>query len=167
MTKYIRQGECNRCGQCCGAEGSPNQDNPWPKSWPISVRNWLLATFKNMWPHAELVGLGEDASGKLQVTEQSGNHTIRGNKINWIWISGHALCKDLAPFGDDASYSLECPWLLDDPGDGTRPCVLVGTKFESMWTLACEHQPPIRKTDKEVAQWQAWHPLCSYTWELE
>lgn len=29
---FQRTGSCEKCGQCCGAEGSPNQESPWPKN---------------------------------------------------------------------------------------------------------------------------------------
>ena len=166
----VRSGDCNRCGQCCGASGSPQQKNPWPKSWPSSIRHWPMAAFESVWPHAALVGLAADpVDGTVTVVENSGNHNITGNKIYWIWISGSGLCRDLEPYGDLASYSLECPWLLSDPGDGTRPCALVGTRFEDYWSIACDQGPnqggipPYEfESQVQVDQWFFRHPLCSF-----
>jgi hypothetical protein len=154
MTNYIRQGECNLCGQCCGAEGSPNQDNPWPNSWPESIRNRSYEQIKETWPQVQLIDWGK----------KYGSHKIQNEKINWIWIKRESLCKDLLPYGDETTYSLECPWLAGKDGDEQRPCSLVGTEFEDYWWTACQHQPPMEKTVEQVDEWKIRHPLCSYEW---
>lgn len=162
---FIRQGVCNRCGQCCGADGSPNQANPWPVNWPGAILRWNYPAFEDLWPHSQLVGLVMATDGTVEVVEQSGNHNIRGKKIYWIWIPGHAICKDLPPYSDPSTYSLECPWLLPDPGDGSRPCSLVGSKFEWIYDKMCFPEGPLDfATQAMVDQWQADHPACSHDW---
>lgn len=153
-----RQGTCNRCGQCCGAAGSSEQDSPWPDNWPDGLRNWLQETIETSFPILKLIGNPHFGGA------ESGVFNVRGKKCYWIWVKGHGLCKDLPPYGDLSTYSEECPFLLPDPGDGTRPCVLVGTQYRAVWDVMCQNQPPMEKTSEEVAVWQARHPLCSYTW---
>lgn len=149
-----RQGTCNLCGQCCGAEGSPNQANPWPKWWARSVRNWsedtlplLIKLVRSPWHDGPLA---------LAIL-------IGGNTYHVIWIEGRP-CKDLQPWGDESTYSLECPFLMDNSGNDTRPCALVGTPYEFVWLHHCQPLPPLELPEGKVAQWQEWHPLCSYTW---
>jgi hypothetical protein len=111
-----------------------------------------------------MVGLTEDASGKLVISEYYGNHNLKGNKIYWRWVPGHSLCKNLEPYDDPDTYELECPWLLPDPGDGTRPCAFVGTAYESIWQQFCGIEPPEESTVKMVEEWESRYPGCSYTW---
>jgi hypothetical protein len=171
MTLYNRVGDCNRCGQCCGAEGSPEQRNPWPKSWPFGWRWRALDEIITFWPQALLFGIIDKGNGQVGKSQDNGTTRISGGgpprDYYWVWIDGHAVCKDTSPGHDGASYSLECPFLIDDPGDGTRSCGLVGTNNDNDFRVACEQEPQSGKTVEEVAQWQARHPLCSYTWEAE
>lgn len=153
-----REGTCNRCGQCCGAEGSPNQDSPWPNSWPDSLRTWNPSLLAAQAPIFVLVGNPSEGASR------SGAAIIAGFRVRWIWVEGHGLCKNVPPYGNLAIYSEECPCLKPDPGDGTRPCALVGTPFEPIWTQMCQSAPPLEKTPEKVVLWQSWHPLCSYTW---
>lgn len=163
----IRIGECNKCGQCCGAEGSPNQDNPWPESWPESLRHWSLDDVKKMWPQSVMFGITQLDEGLVGYRSSTGSYRIKGTLYYYVWIPGHAVCKDTSIAHDGSSYSLECPFLGDDPGDGTRPCVLVGTQDDGAFKKACEPQPPLQKSAEMVVLWQEWHPLCSYTWSEE
>ena len=170
----IRTGTCNRCGQCCGADGSPIQDNRFPYYFPDGVRTWLLANFELNFPYARMVGLEEGPNGEVHKIQDYGNHNILGNKIYWRWVPDHAICKNLEPYDDPETYSLECPWLLPDPGDGTRPCVFPGTKYQEDWERGCSdiptegiYNPPLHFDAEQLSFWQAAHPLCSYTWEPE
>lgn len=169
MATVYRHGECNRCGQCCGADGSPAQRNPWPRSWATqTIAQFDFDRFRANWPHAELIGLSKDeATGKVLVTAESGNHTIQGKKIGWIWVEKTGLCKDLG----DGNYSLECPWLDDDPGDGTRPCILASVaRYKPLWDVACfegpdgSGLPPLVDDSERAADFLARHPLCSFTY---
>lgn len=58
----------------------------------------------------------------------------------------------------------ECPFLLTDPGDGTRPCGLVGTSKEYAFESWCKDEPTFPRDKKFVKEWQWRYPDCSYTW---
>jgi hypothetical protein len=154
-----RQGTCNLCGQCCGADGSPNQDNPWPDNWPGALERWDTDYLLSVYPMFSVFvhpAKGGELSGRARI----GNQWHR-----FIWVPGEGLCKDLPPYGSTASYSLECPLLLPDPGDGTRPCALVGTEHGYIQQKMCEPRGPLEMTEEQATQWAADHPLCSHTWE--
>lgn len=151
-----RMGTCNRCGQCCGADGSPEQNSPWPNTWPEALRDWQEEDLPVIF---QMVGHPAFGAAVARVFR------ISGKNYRSIWVPGHGLCEDKPPWGDVATYSEECPFLMDDPGDGTRPCALVGTLYEAIWMVLCQPEPPEEKSAAQVAQWQARHPLCSYTWE--
>lgn len=162
-----RQGVCEKCGQCCGAEGSPYQANPWPKTWPHDFRRRRLENLVAHWPQAMLFGIINKEENTIGPVQQYGSIRITGpggGLYHYIWVPGHAVCKHLPPY-DGTNWSLECPFLKDDPGDGTRPCGLVGTKQDNAFRVACEGEPPLEKTPEEVTEWQLRYPLCSYTWE--
>lgn len=157
----IRQGACNRCGQCCGAEGSPYQNSPWPDCWPGAYSTWDLDYLQLKIPIFALSG--SPAHGGAS----AGAILFNSMVYRWIWVPDHGLCKDEMPYGDPSAFSEECPFLMPDPGDGTRPCALVGTVAEPIWQQLCEPEPTIEKTPEKVTQWQERHPLCSYTWVEE
>ena len=165
---FIRQGECNRCGQCCGADGSPNQANPWPKNWFEHHRNWLHSTFSAIWPYAALFGVVQGGDGKPSKILDNGTTRIAGGgpprDFYWAWVDGRP-CKDTSVAHDGSDHSLECPFLMDDPGDGSRPCGLVGTNNDADFRIACYPEGPLEfQRQAEVDQWNDDHPLCSYTW---
>lgn len=164
----LRTGSCNRCGQCCGADGSPYQHNPWPRRWPRAVRNWHLADLVDQWPQALLFGTITKGDGTIGSTTDYGTTRITGGgpprDYYWAIVPDNGICKDISGAHDGSSYSLECPFLLPNPGDGTRPCGLVGTNEDNAFRVACEIAPPMEKTAEEVVQWQMRHPLCSYIW---
>jgi len=152
-----RQGSCNRCGQCCGADGSPDQDSPWPDSFPECFRNWQLADIESTRYIFQVIrppSHGGSSHGRLRVG---------GKNYRYIWVPGHGLCKDKTPWGNTSSYSEECPFLMDDPGDGTRPCAFYGGAFQVVYDHDCD-TVPMEKSAEEVLVWQQRHPLCSYTW---
>ena len=155
---FIRQGTCNRCGQCCGADGSPNQTNPWPKNWPQAVHNW-----------EELPNMIQVVGNPLDGDPPDYAILLGGKQYRSIWVNNVGLCKDLPTYGDDSSYSLECPFLADDPGDGSRPCAFTGTPLEEIRnSFVCYPEGPQRfRTQEDLDQWNNDHPLCSYTWEAE
>ncbi len=147
-----RGGACNHCGQCCGAEGSPHQENPWPSTWPEAHRNWQTSALPIIYQVVSSPEHGGPRAGAIRF----GSKTYR-----WIWIPDVGLCKDMPPFGDTASYSLECPFLMDEQPNGSRPCALTGTPYEG----ACNQENmPEDVSDEFVADWTAKHPVCSYTW---
>lgn len=153
-----RVGSCNRCGQCCGAEGSPNQDSPWPDSWPESLATWQEARLLEEIPLFQL--LAHPAHGG----PSAGVAIVGGVQCYWIWVPGEGLCADRPPYGNPSKFHQKCPFLGDDPGDSTRPCLLVGTPFQWLFDAMCEIAPPQELPPFKVAIWQDNHPGCSYTW---
>lgn len=145
----ITQGSCNHCGQCCGADGSPEQRNPWPGSWPEALANCI----------------DEEKPGMVRwLNRPYGKVKINGVFYYYIWISGVGLCTDLPKYGDPETYSLECPLLMPDPGDGTRPCAIAGTEWESYCNQ--ENMPSeVDPDDRLLDYWPVRHPLCGYYWE--
>jgi hypothetical protein len=163
-----RTGACNRCGQCCGAEGAPNQANPWPKNWFGTHRNWQHDRFASVWPYAALFGIVPGGDGKSSKSLESGTTRIAGGgpprNFYWVWVDGRP-CKDTSLAHDGSSYSLECPFLLPDPGDGSRPCGLAGTNHDASYLSVCYPEgPEAFETQAMVDQWEADHPLCSHSW---
>jgi hypothetical protein len=156
----IIQGTCNRCGQCCGAPGSPNRDSPWPDNWPEALARWDPATLGEGLPLFSLVRLPGQGGPRYFAT-RVGRTTYRG-----IWIPGHGLCRDNPPWGDEDTYEETCPFLGDQQPDGSYPCGLVDSAWEDIYNDFCAPMGQ-RWTEAQVTQWQADHPLCSYTWVAE
>jgi len=151
----MRSGSCNRCGQCCGAISSPSPTNPWPRPWARgALQEWADDTLPSI---VRLVG--------EPVRSGVNSAILLDNKTYRVLWTDDGLCKDASPWGDDSAYSPECPFLMDDPGNSTRPCALVGTNLENIWTEMCQPEPPLEKTAAQVGKWQMRHPNCSYTWE--
>jgi len=160
--------ECNRCGQCCGADGSPNQANPWPVNWLESHYEWGHTAFNDQWPYAILFGLIPDGDGKpvksvehsmIRVTGQG------GGKYYYVWVDGRP-CKDISASHDGTSHSLECPFMKDDPGDGSRPCGLAGSaaRLADYMTVCYPEAPDEFPSLESVQQWHDDHPLCPVLW---
>lgn len=169
---FIRQGTCNQCGQCCGADGSPNQASPWPRNWLTNRRNHQLSDWLNTWPQGLAFGLLPGGTGKPVKSSENGTTRIAGGgaprDYHWVWVEGRP-CKDVSFSHDGSSHSLECPFLMDDPGDGTRPCGLVGTNNDNDFKVACDDRPgrgipPYELSQEAVDDWMQNHPLCSFEW---
>ena len=165
-----RTGECNRCGSCCSCE---KEGFPLPKNFPDVIRNWNAPDLKFAVPHYGVLGLEGQPDGSLQVITYYGNHNITGNKIYWRWVKGKGLCKNLEPYDSVDPHVSECPWLLDDEGDGRRECALL-PKFAELQNLICwsaidgQGNPgmaPETFTQTERDAWLTAHPLCGYDWE--
>ncbi len=150
------QGSCNRCGQCCGAPGSPNRDSPWPDNWPEVVKNWQIDVLGNTHPVFTVTG-HPDLGGPRAFAVRIALRTYRG-----IWVPGHGLCADSPPYGDASSFEEMCPFLKSKRPDGSHPCALAGTQWDAQYQQ-CMDMGELW-TEKSVAEWQANHPLCSYTW---
>ena len=164
---FLRQGPCYRCGQCCGAEGSPNQANPFPRNWPEALRKWSLDDAVNdLCPQLGMFGFGNlgDEIG-VAPENRTGYYRVGGKKKAYTWVTGEGCCKDTSPQNNGSSYSLECPFLEPDPGDGSRPCALIGTNDDGAYLKFCYPEGPERfETQVMVDQWQTDHPLCSHDW---
>jgi hypothetical protein len=176
----IRQGECNLCGDCCGVNGV----NPWPRiyaqtnkqtgDFEPSFRHWAdLQTVIDMWPHALWFGVLNKGDGAISVPDPPYGSTRvtgqGGGLYHYVWVGDVGVCKDTSAGHDGTSYDPVCPFLKDDPGDGTRPCALVGTNRQYAYDQRCSRDSgvPTEKSPEDVTTWQAEHPNCSYTWVAE
>lgn len=167
---FVRINDCNRCGQCCGADGSPNQASPWPEKWLESHAKWDADVFESVWPYAQFLGIGK-AQGKPFLQDDFGSVKFKGGgnprEYFYTWINGRP-CKDISVNKDGTSYSLECPLLKGNPGDTVRPCGLVGEKWENFYQQVCFPEGPEQfQTQEQLDQWRADHPLCSHDWVEE
>lgn len=167
---FIRQGTCNRCGQCCGADGSPNQANPFPSDWPEALRKWSLDdAVQELCPQLGMFGLQNLGGGSDEIgvpeAYKHGGYRVKGKQYYYVWITGQGCCKDTSPGHDGSQYSLECPFLLPNPGDGSRPCALVGSQDEGAYLKFCYPEGPESfPNQRSLDFWLADHPLCSHYW---
>lgn len=162
---FMLAGECCKCGQCCGAEGSPNQASPWPRNFLPSRRNWPYERFIDQWPLGVLFGIVQGEDGKPKKSSEHGAICVPGgDTYYYVWESGRP-CKDISVKHDGSAYSLECVFLKDDPGDGTRECGLVETGHEHYFLDMClDFCPPFVSTSDDISLWEENHPLCSFEW---
>lgn len=132
MTLYERSGSCNLCGECCGGgdgeqygppfRGHDQLNNQFPADNP-----WFIRMFPSQY----------------QGGNRNGNFKENGVWYRWIYIDGVGFCLDDPPFGNTNSFTKQCPMLMDDPGDGTHPCVMynsdtyngnLGMTLGEVWT---------------------------------
>ena len=156
---YLITGTCNDCGQCCGAPGSPNQDSPWPDTWPEGLRNWSQAGLDqiNLLKHIQLPTHGGDPYW-----------TVRLGNVNYhgIWVPGHGLCKDSPPYGDILTFEETCPFLMDQEVDDSYPCALDGNPIFDEVYQTCRHEIAGKRVEEHwKMEWETNHPLCSYVLE--
>lgn len=163
-----KTGACNNCGQCCGG-GNPVSDpgSPFPKSWPNSVRNWVLSALEG----TELFKFtGHPVLGGATY----GNFKLGSNTIRWIWVEGVGLVKDAPAWGNPATYVPECP-LLDDESGGEFACLAEG----QVWTrgtvsisgdalrafFGCRDIGlPDEWPENKATDWATAHPNCGVTY---
>lgn len=148
---YVRSGECNLCGECCGTLGR----NPWPSQWPESIRNWQAQDIIGDFDYAAYLGITGDPGDPLSYPTGPQSMKIRQYTIPYEW--GPGIHKPT---------NAECPFLWDDPGDGTRPCLLVmlGLNYEDAWATICQPTPPEEWNEDQVTKWFLHYPSCSYTY---
>ena len=170
MPNYQRTEACDHCGDCCGSNGMHNCSLGWEV-----LRTWSLgdvAESYNLWT---LFGLGwNPVLERIEPEADYGSYKVRGKNYYFVWQElrpgkGHLPCKDTSAAHDGSSYSVECPFLQDDPGDGSRPCALVGSQDEGARIKFCrpEERPDyVPENDiydeRSKLQWEADHPNCSY-----
>ena len=149
-----RQGECNLCGQCCGGEGGPQRCPPIPF---LNLNRATMEIALEDFPLGRVVGVpvGDQVRDGVSLVVR-----VKGQTYNVAWVPGVGLVK-----GTVADHVEECPLLMPDPGDGTRPCALVGSRWQDIWDALCKDQPPIEKTQEMVERWAYWYPGCGYWWE--
>lgn len=150
---FQRQGECNRCGECCGYPRATDggQNNPWPGDWPDAIVDWTVEALSNEIPVFKLTGhprLGGKTSGTVRIDRTN---------YSWAWVPGFGLCKSAS---DHA-----CPVLGKRQSDGSVPCGVYGTQWHEIWAILCAPAPPlVLEAEAEVQRWFANCPSCSYTY---
>lgn len=164
MGKYIRYGECNRCGQCCGAPGGPDRRAPFSVNWPRSLQSWKYENIVKQCPLLPLLGLSEIRKNRWGISKNIGKHIVSGKEFYWVWIEGLGYQRDISSEHDGSKYAPECPFLEDDPGDETRPCGLIGTQNEDAFNEWCKPEPFSPRSKRQVDEWMWRHPKCSYEW---
>lgn len=161
---YVRTGQCNRCGECCGYPRATDQgqNNPWPNDWPEAVASWIIAALEQYLPMFRITGHPRLGGG------QSGSVKLGGYTIRWCWVPGHGLCTDTPPYGDPASYDPRCPCLKPKNAQGQADCALIGTNYEGIWQTLCQPVPPVQVANELypifIAEWQVNCPSCSYVY---
>ena len=167
---FLRQGICEDCGECCGSVTAPDPTSPYPKNWPEAIRTWSLDDANEVCPQLTMFGL-ENQGDLIGPSTPNGEIRIRGDRFYYVWVAGVGPSKDISAGHDGTASIPECPFLNDDPGDGKRPCALVGTGDEGARKKFCrpeEHNEYIPEndiwSDESKAEWEANHPSCSYTW---
>jgi hypothetical protein len=162
-----RQGVCNHCGDCCGANGT----FPFVKRHPEAIRTWSLDDVNETYPIYTLCGLG-NVGDEIWYISDHGMVRIQGAPYYYKWSPDRGLVKDTSPAHDGSTWSTECPFLEPDPGNGTRPCGLFGTNQDGLRKKMCRPEerlePPQNYDeweDRSAQQWQDDHPNCSYTFE--
>lgn len=182
--RYNRVGACNRCGLCCGAQRAqswPDRRSPFPRGWPEYIRHEPQETLDLICPHLRHFGLEQDVNGEwVKGDPPYGDIKVGPKRFYYVWVKpdthgvNAGLCKDTSAAHDGSQWEPECPFLDDDPGDGTRPCGLVGTNIESQtFGVWCEPEPTYPRSEELKNEW-VWRygegsvdgEHCSYTWEL-
>jgi len=160
-TLYTRTGECNQCGECCS-------DLPWAMK-PAYIRNRTIKYVKKLFPPAvsliPFVRVRNMDDWKIKPKKDYDSVQRGSNTFHYIFTDG-GLHKDLEPYGDSATVSRECPFLLPDNGDGKRPCGLYNTKSHAIWQDHCSELnagvPPRETTREVIDRWFRDHPNCSF-----
>jgi hypothetical protein len=119
-------------------------------------------------PQLGMFGI-EQQGDEIGYSQAYGSYRVRGTLYYYVWVPGVGCCTDTSVAHDGSSYSAECPFLEGDPGDGSRPCALVGTGDDGARKRFCrpeERESPPANYDewdeRTALQWQADHPSCSY-----
>lgn len=176
---WIRQGTCNRCGDCCGNAGGKDgvPHSPFPSNWPEAMRERSIEGWN--FKYASLLGVTEDADGKI-VWEPYGERMIPSKgTFYYVWVPGVGLCKDTSAAHDGSEWSHQCPFLEPDDGTGENglphhTCPFVGTQFQDEWDAECGDSPPAIVYEQEdraalehsvIDDFFNRCPNCSYTYE--
>lgn len=174
MTVYfLRQGECNRCGQCCGAPGTgqPDRRTPYARTWPETLSKGSLDDIVAGIPQLGLCGLGLIGEDTIGLPDGPvGEVKIQGKRFYYVWVPGEGLSRDTSPQHDGSQWEPECPFL--EPGlVGTTPppgepmaCGLIGTNEDGAYRKWCQQEPRARLSQELKEEWEWRYPDCSYTW---
>lgn len=161
---FIRTGECNLCGECCGFPRSTDggQNNPWPNDIPDIIRTWSDESIQQDYPVLYFIGYTKDKNKKYGIKK------VGVNTFHWIFVPGHGLCADKSPYGNLDKFDQRCPFLSEKLPDGTVPCLLYNTSKKYIWNKLCQPVPPDEFTaQEEVDRWYKRCPSCSYIYKEE
>lgn len=151
-----RTGTCNLCGECCGAAHMVDEAAVQYPPLPFNLFNWTnQEDIERAFPLAKIIAIPKPES-----ITPSGIFKIRGKNHSFAWVPREGIVK--------SETNLECPFLMDNPGDGTRPCALHRDQsrnqdLHQIWLDMC-NGVPYDKTPEDVGKWQHRHPGCSYEW---
>lgn len=167
MILLTRQGECNKCGGCCGLDADP----PWPRKTLERHLNWQYSAWLEQLPHIALLGIVAGTDGRPEVARKRGVTVIQGQEFPYVWHEG-TPCQDLAPDKEEPEPTTRCPFLLD-ADDGTHPCGLIGTEYENYYHTICSGDngknargtPFFKADEKQIEAWVEQFLDCSFTWE--
>ncbi len=144
---FKRIGKCNLCGECCGSPRKTDggQNNAWPADWPEALDTWSEESLPDIFK-------------LIDIKRKRGVSYIGNNRFNWMFKKGKGICK--------SNHNFECPFLSEKLEDGTRPCLLKGTEWDTIWTNSCDNAPPEYFTSiEQVNQWFTNCPSCSFIYE--
>lgn len=157
---YQRTGVCSNCGQCCGSNGLQ------PTNAGVeTINKWSLDDVSESFNLWMLFGLGWNPQTEtIEPESPTFSYKVKGKTYTGVWFNnGRWTVPQKSP------TNVECPFLMDDPGDGTRPCALVGSQDEGARTKFCrpEENPeyvPERDihSQRSMERWVMQHPLCTY-----
>lgn len=170
MSNYARVGECSWCGQCCGApfnfgSADPNPQ-PWPQNYLIDRISWDDLSF------AEQNVFGNYLD-RQDLDQPDGNIKIGPTRYYWKWSLDGTWVKTDPQGNDYGQNGKQCPFLIihrDDgypstPQDPCTECAVYGAPV--IWTGRCGLLPQDIMDEGQVTNWQASHPACSFSWELQ
>lgn len=132
-----RTGKCNKCGQCCGADGG----HGWPKNWFIILEQYTKEELNEYLPVIGLIGIPRDTG------VASGTVTIDGKDYEYEWATGEKLRK---PGTEE-----QCPFLYKKKKKWY--CALVKSSEEWRWEKQCKNWPSTYSSSIKKN-----YPKCSY-----
>lgn len=143
---YIREGTCNRCGECCGYPRATDggQNNPWP----LNLEEMLTQ-------YSDEAILQISFFKYISRPDSHRRGTIRtgGRTFIYTWTD-QGFCNRYG--------NIRCPFLLDD--EAQHPCGIYGTELQGLFDENCKIVPAEQMDIDSLMFWIEHCPSCSYTW---
>lgn len=138
-----RVGECNRCGQCCGADNL----GAWAEAWPEELFGYTQEQLETTHPIAALCGVprSDHLSGEVEIDRKA---------YLYYWHRG--LRKSLE--------NAECPFLVYEKDTELYACGLYGGSLHKMWEKNCKIFPAPIMSSPDSENHKTMYPKCSYRW---